>query len=138
MFLIEHFLFSVILSIFFFPIFKWQVWLIVAGATLIDLDHLITNFSKFKNSKDFFAYFSKQFRFFMRKPESKKVQLYVFHSIEFLVVLIILSLFFKPVLLIAIGVVFHLILDLISDTLILKRYIRCFSIIQWIRKRKGL
>ncbi len=139
MFLITHFILAVIFSFFLFPLFGWDVWLIVLGGTFIDLDHFITNSFRFKKPKDILTYFSKQFRFFMRKPEGdNKVRLYPFHSIEFLVVLTILALFFRPAFLILIGVVFHLISDLISDTFILKRFIRYFSIIGWLRKGKGL
>jgi len=134
-----HFLLSVIFSIFLFPIFGWNIWLIIVGGTFIDLDHFITNFTKFKKPKDVLTYFSKQFKLFMRKPElGDKVRLYMFHSVEFLVILVILALFFRPAFFILIGVVFHLISDLISDTFILKRFIRYFSVIGWFRKRKGL
>lgn len=95
----------------------WPVMLILCTSILIDIDHVFDFMIKFKrlNIVDLFLYFNRK-----RIPLINSVipmPLFIFHNIETLIVLALLSQIFPFVIYIIAGTIFHLALDLaIIDT----------------------
>lgn len=118
-----HFLLGLIPAGYFLATENWIFALVFLAATvLIDVDHYIvylflTRFQDLsvKNAFNFFV--DKRNRYIHRK------KIYLFHSIEFLLVLLLLLILLKESLLIAVilGLVFHLILDFCQSLWVLAR-----------------
>ena len=108
-----HIILGAIFSIFIFFIFKitiFQAALIFFASFLIDFDHYLWYIFK-KNdfsSKRAFKIFIEELRF------PKKPLFMVFHSLEFLIFIFILSYFWTYFSFILIGLIFHSILDIID------------------------
>jgi len=119
--IILGFIFSLILLLL-FPLISWTGFLIIfASSVLIDVDHYLfyvfikKNWS-LKNAYNWFSIRAKRFEF-LPKPERKKKAKScpcIFHGIEAIIILILLSFYHKFFLYILIGFVFHEILDLIK------------------------
>jgi hypothetical protein len=126
-----HALYGLIFSLLLFillDITLFQTLLVFFGTFFIDFDHYLWYISKkrdlnLRNSYNFLKNF-----------ERYKKHLMVFHTIEFLILVVILAYFFNPFLFILIGILFHSILDLIY--LGYERRIDCreFSIINSLMK----
>ena len=138
---IYHIFFSIIAAILIFlinPSFLFII-LFLAGAILIDVDHYLLYIVR---KKDFsliraYKYFRCEFKKIkIKKSERPKVLLSIFHTIEFYIILLVLSYFivyFWPVLL---GCLFHRLLDLIySSCKRNKKYVKAFSIIWYLLKK---
>ncbi len=121
-----HFLFSIPLIIFLYFIFKiplYGILIILFSNILIDIDHFF--YYIFKNKKNFsiksfnesYNWYKKKSKFFnkLKKEELKKYYFgfYIFHGIEFLFLVFLLSFFNKFFLFILIGLTFHYLCDLI-------------------------
>ena len=122
-----HFLFGLIVSLLLYPVYGINVLIIFFTNLLLDVDHYILYIFKFKsfniiNAHDYFFNEEKPFLLF-------------FHTVEFLLVLLLLSFYFRLAFFILIGLVIHLLLDIYEE--IGKDYIGRFpSIIWWyLRKR---
>jgi len=134
---LRHFLLSLILALIFYPIFNWKVLFIFVGGVLIDIDHYLWYLYKYKKFNVFHAY-----KFYIDKINEKREHenigiLLILHTIEFLLLIGILSFYSETILLIAIGLVFHYILDLTYIHSVLGRLIANPSIILWIIKNKN-
>lgn len=110
------------------------VVLFLLASVLIDIDHYFLYISM-KKDIDFFkayTYFRKDnFIRDLQKTEHKEVFV-VFHTIEFLILLLLLSLFLKELLAVFLGCIFHVALDWIYDlTKKRKGYKRAFSILYY-------
>ena len=128
--LIWHFISSGILAILIFPFFGWQVLWILIGGFFIDVDHYFLYIVRLKRFNLIEAY-----RYVKEKCEKKEFKdtLCIFHTIEFIILLAILSFYFKFIFLILIGLILHMILDsayLINHK---ERRARAFSFFMWLK-----
>lgn len=130
-----HILSSSILAALLYPLFNWKVLLILAGGVLIDIDHYLWYVCKFKNIS-----VVKCYGHFMKGTNKGNVfknigVLIIFHTIEFLLVMLVLSFYIKFALLFTIGLLSHYLLDLIWLYFIPKCFIANPSIINFIIKK---
>jgi uncharacterized membrane protein len=110
-----------------YPFYKESVLYLLIGGFLIDIDHSIWYFIKFKslNPKKTLEYYN--------KLDFKDI-LNIFHTVEFIFIFSIFCLFFELYLLYA-GYIIHIILDIIG---MYRRNIfdrRTWSLITWIMRR---
>ena len=126
-----HFLFSLILAAILYPIFNWKVIFVLVSGVLIDIDHYFWCIYKFKNYSLSFCN-----KYFSDRNNAKDMMgcLQIFHTIEFLLISIIFSIYSQSALLFTIGLSFHYILDIIFRYQIVKSFISNPSIISWILK----
>jgi len=131
-----HFLFSLILAAIVYPIFNWKALLILAGGVLIDVDHYFWYVYKYKKFNLFGSY--KYYMLNVREKEFEKDKnaLNIFHSIEFLVVLVVFSFYSEFILVLTIGLLLHHLLDLVWTYFVPKQFIIEYSIIHWAIKNK--
>lgn len=129
-----HILFGAIFSLiifYFFQITIFQASLIFLSSILIDFDHYM--FGAIRNKT-----LNLKKLYFWHKALGKKHKpiMHIFHSLEFLVFIAILSFYFDFFLFILIGIIFHSVLDVI-DLFFTKR-INCreFSLIRFLILRK--
>lgn len=128
-----HFLVSSIFALLLYPIFNWVVIFIFVGGVLIDIDHYFWCLYKFKNYSLSFCnkYFSDH-----NNVKDFHGCLHIFHTIEFLLISIIFSMYSQSALIFTIGLLFHYILDIIYRYQIAKSSISTPSIVSWIIKNK--
>ena len=110
-----HILFGLIFSIavyLLFPITLLQASIIFLSSILIDIDHYLFYV---KRKKDFSL--PKAYRWHIHlgkiKANKKKSAMMFMHTIEFLILIAILSYFFNIFIYILIGLLFHMILDML-------------------------
>lgn len=131
-----HLGFSILLAALFFPIFGWTSLLILAGGVLIDADHYIYYIFKFKKFNPFECN-----KYFTEDSKKSDYHIFdglmlVFHTLEFLIVMIVLSFYSKFALALTIGFASHHLLDFIWFYFFLKRFILNHSLIWWLVKSK--
>lgn len=124
------FIFST-LSYFTFPITIFQAILIFLSSFLIDFDHY---WFYVKKTKDWNLKRASNWKVYLSKKH--KPIMHIFHTIEFIILIIILSFFWNIFLFILIGMLFHSILDIID--LIYRKVIniREFSLIRYLIRDK--
>ena len=125
---IVHIAFGILLSIILYPIFGFYIIIIFLSSFLIDVDHFLWYGFKYKNwnLKD-------SYKFYIENTKYKDV-LHIFHTIEFLILVILLTLYFRFFLFILIGIGLHYILDAIY-TITHKKYgKRAVSLIMWLKR----
>lgn len=122
-----HFLFGLITSLLLYPVYGLNVLIIFFVNLLLDVDHYILYIFKFKSfdmikAHDYFFNEEKPFLLF-------------FHTIEFLLVLLFFSFYFRLAFFVLIGVVIHLLLDIYEE--MREKHIGRFPSIVWwyLRKR---
>ncbi len=133
-----HLLSSLILAAALYPAFGWKAILVLAGGFLIDIDHYIWYVCKYKKLSFFDAYnhFSGQFK---EKDFSKNIGiLLVFHTLEFMAVMIALSYYTAYSYFFIIGLLLHYLLDLVFLFSVPKSFIANHSVIWWVVKNKIL
>ena len=133
---LSHLMFSSILAILLYPLYNWKVLFVLAGGFLIDIDHYLWYIYRYKKFNLIDSY-----RFYMKNIEVNDFTnvmgiLLIFHSVEFLLVMIILSFYNEYVFIFTIGVILHYLLDLIFLFIYTRRFIVNHSIIWWIIKEK--
>lgn len=106
-----HFLVSTILAALFYPVLGLSSLWVFAGGFLIDVDHPIYYYFKFKslNLKKAYSFF----RNADKKGYRKIIR--IFHNIETVVILGIMSMFSRIILITLIGLFTHLIMDMIDE-----------------------
>lgn len=129
-----HLAVSVILAAMLYPLFKLNVLLIFVGGVLIDIDHYFWYACKYKNFSILESY-----KFYIKAMDANdfarvKGILCIFHTMEFLLFMAVLSFYFKPALIFTIGLVSHYLMDLLYLYLVPKRFILNHSIIWWLIK----
>lgn len=124
MFPIYHLISSIVPLILLFPIYKYLSLLFLVGSYLIDADHYLWYVLRFKSFNFKEAYRESLIR--------KKGRLHIFHTIEFWILMWILSFYSVFFFIIFLGVMFHISLDLIDMKT--KRYFnaRSLSVIKYI------
>ena len=129
-----HFLVSSILAVIFFPIYGWKVLFILVGGILIDIDHYFWYAVKLRKFG-----FAECYYYFIDGMNKDRVMknagiLLVFHTIEVLVLAILLSFYSQLALMLAVGLLSHYLLDGIFLYNVAKRLIANPSIISWLVK----
>ena len=105
MLIIYHFIATFLLAVVLFPVWRFNVLYLFLGGFLIDFDHYIMHMIKFKSLS-----LKKAYQYCLRKP---KYSFLLFHTVEAWVLLIILSFFSEIMFIILIGLILHMILDLV-------------------------
>lgn len=127
----KHALFSAILAAALYPSFQWKAVFALIGGVLIDIDHYFWYIYRYKKFNLIGCY-----RFYVDTNESMDFKqhfglLHVFHTIEFLLAMAILSFYSGHALLFAIGLIGHYALDLIWYMTVPKCIIANHSILHW-------
>ena len=133
---LAHLLSSLILALLLIPILEWNALLVLAGGFLIDIDHYFWYVYKYRKISIFGSY-----KFFIKPMDEKNFKsvigiLLVFHTIEFLLIMLAFSYLNKIALAFAIGLLLHYTLDLLYLYFVAKRFVLNHSIIYWIYKEK--
>ncbi len=127
---LKHIIASAILSILLFPLIGYNTIIVFLSGVLIDVDHYLFYVKRKKNISLKKAYY------YCRDTLFHDV-LHIFHVIEFWLLILILSFFYKIFLFISIGIIFHLYLDVIHLYYHPEKInARTFSIITWILRRR--
>lgn len=135
MLIIYHFLLTLVLCIALFKFYIWKVLFILLGGVLVDADHYLLYVLKYKtlNIKKAYARFKETHKR-KRREEPTTFDL-LFHSVEFFILMLILSFFNEIFLLIFTGLFLHLLTDKIIKKWIAQLYkdkkITNYSIIIW-------
>ena len=129
-----HLLVSSILALALYPLFNWNSLFIIAGGVLIDIDHYFWYIYKFKKFSLLDCYF-----YFIGSMGRGSIMknigiLLVFHTIEFLLMALLLSFYNELALMFTIGLLSHYLLDGLFLYNVAKRFITSPSIILWISK----
>ena len=129
-----HSFVSLVIAAALYPIFHWKVLLILAGGVLIDVDHYIWYVLKHKKLSLFGCY-----NHFVIEAEKNKWRdiigsLLIFHTVEFLLAVMLLSFYSELALLFAIGLLPHYLLDAIHMYTVPKRLVASISLVSWIAK----
>ena len=114
------------------PLAPIQILIIFLSSVLIDVDHWLIYAFKKKNisiSKAYFWFLS------LQKSKKKPVFLYVFHTVEFFLLVALLSAKFQFFQLILTGMAFHMVFDIIS-AIKDREYLKQVSLIYCILNRK--
>ena len=131
-----HLLVSSVLAALLYPLFGWNVLLILAGGVLIDVDHYFWYVSKYKKFNLFYCYSYFMARMNQKGFKEHKGILLIFHTIEFLLIIVLLSFYFEAAFIFLVGLLSHYLLDAIFLYTVAKRLITNHSIINWIIKNK--
>ncbi|MCD4666632.1 hypothetical protein K8R47_02375 [archaeon] len=126
MYPIYHFISCIILAIILYPLLGLLSLFVFIFGYLIDVDHYIEYIIKKKSLS-----FKKAYKYYKYERHPKEISLNIFHTIEFTVLfLIFVILFPNPInLILGIGLITHLIMDIIWR--ILNKHIkRDFSLIK--------
>lgn len=107
----QHFISCIILSIVLWPFFGAFSLLCFIGGFLVDVDHNLWYMYKHKTWNGFKAY-PHYIKAAKNKDRVGKCFM-IFHTIEFALILIILSFFYNPIGLVLLGLIMHWILDCI-------------------------
>lgn len=131
-----HFLASLVLCAVLYPFYGINSLFIIIGSFLIDLDHYLWYVYKFKNFN-----FIKAYKFYLKINKEKsfakqKKCIIIFHSVEFLILMVILSFYSKIMFIILIGLLYHYVLDIIHVLFIMKGTWAVYSIIWWFMKHR--
>jgi len=125
--------FAMFLFLFFPPIGFTGFLIIFLSSVLIDVDHYLFYVYKKKdfNLRTAYGWYIKMGKRFRSLPSEKMEKscyaFCFFHGVEILIIFLILSFFSKYFLYISIGFAFHLILDIISELMLIGRIISKFS-----------
>lgn len=130
----KHALLGIIFSILIYFIFKityFEAFLIFFASVFIDFDHYIWYIIK---KKDFSLKKNYNLLKFLEKPP--RPIMVVFHTIEFILLVFVLSFFFNFLFFILIGMIFHSILDVIDMQYKGILNLREFSLIRYLVRDK--
>ena len=129
-----HIIASLILSALLFPFFGFSSLFILIGGFLIDIDHILFYWLRFKslNIKRAYQYCK---ALDLKKIKGKKVFM-VFHSIELIVIISILSFYHIIFLALSIGMLLHIAMDIFGEYFISRASIKSFSLISHLKNAK--
>jgi len=133
---ITHFFFALALAVILFPIFGWKSALIIAGGVLIDIDHYFPYAIRYKKFSVFDCY-----NYYSAQMDKKEFDinlgiLLVFHTVEFLAIMAVLSIYNQLALLFTIGMTLHFVLDAIYLYSVPGRIIANHSLAWWIYRNR--
>jgi len=121
----KHFLVTFFICIPLYFIYEWWVLLILASAVLIDVDHYLHYVFKFKKFN-----LKKAYDYYLNRGKNKKRErlLFVFHTWEVLVAILLLGFFFQIFWLIFLGFFIHVLEDIYDYYTRAKVYSRRISL----------
>ncbi len=110
-----HFIASLILAIILFPFFGFYSFIVLISGFFIDFDHILFYWFRFKSFNLNRAY--NYFRDITLKRDIKEYKkvFRIFHSVEFITLISILTFYHKIFLILLIGLIIHIIMDIIHD-----------------------
>ena len=122
-----HLILSVILSLMLFPFYSYDSIFVLVGGYLIDIDHYFRYIflNKIFDIKEAYRYHKIQ----QRTPFPK---LFIFHNIELLIILSILSFFSQIIMIISLGYVIHMLIDVFHGFKTKKLHHKRWSIIYYL------
>ena len=131
-----HFVVCLILAGILFPIYGWKVLFILVGGVLIDVDHYLWYAYKYRKFN-----LADSYNFFLKNMETKDFTsvigiLIIFHTLEFLLMMVLLSFYYELAFIFTIGLLSHYLLDSLFLYFVAKRVIADYSIIHWLYKNK--
>jgi len=130
---LTHLIFSIIPFILASQFYGWNSLWIFVGGVLIDWDHYVYYIFQKKDINIIRSYrYFRSLRGLKKLAEYKKVFRF-FHTIEFLIVIVILSFYSEIFFLILIGILTHYILDVINEIRLFKELNDWFLIL-WLNK----
>jgi len=130
--LVVHILISAVLFVILFPFYGFLSLLVFVSGVLIDIDHLIHYYSKFKNFNLKRAYY-----FYKSDTGGSSVgDLFLFHHLDLFVVFVAFSFFSKSFFILTLGLLFHYILDYIHELYIIGNKIKARSFFGWMLRKK--
>lgn len=131
----NHIKYSIIPSLALIPFVGIGALYFFLGSILIDLDHCIDYVIKFRcfSVRGMFAFYE---GLFSVKEPMRYLGLSLFHTLEFIIFVLILSFFFPWLSFVWLGMVFHWILDVVSLYNPNANCRRVFSIIEYMIKIK--
>jgi hypothetical protein len=106
----------------------FQASLIFLSSIFIDIDHYLWHIIKNKDHNLKNAYL------FLKNKQRWKRKLMIFHTIEFHILILLLSLIYLPFVYIFIGMIFHSILDIIELAYEKRLKVRVFSLLELFKK----
>lgn len=125
---------GVISSVLLYPFWGLNVIPFGLAIILIDFDHVIQyvvdthNFSP----KGFFKYYE----ILLKNLDKNYLGLNIFHTLEFYLLVLIIAYWVSPLYYVLFGLLFHHLFDLIFFIRVKKPFIRAYSIIEYIIRRK--
>ena len=127
-----HVVFSTILAYLFYPVFGWKIIFIYVGGVLIDIDHYLWYIYKVKDLDIFkcYKYYIESHK--IKNFDKDKGALMIFHTVEFLLLIVFLAFYFEIALAFFTGLIVHYILDIIFLIFVVKGFILKHSIIAWL------
>jgi hypothetical protein len=106
---------GIILTAFLFPVYDWGSLWIIAGMVLIDFDHYVYYVFKIKDYS-----LRRAVNFYKEITRKKDIKAYhnvlrMFHTLEIITVMVILSFFFEFIMIITIGILIHISMDVLAE-----------------------
>lgn len=136
MYLRYHLLSCIILTLILYPFFNYYSLLIFIFGFFIDSDHYLYDIIRTRNLSIINSY-----KMHMNEERIAKDQLHVFHTVEFIISFLLLTLISRNIylILLSIGLLVHLILDIIYMIYLIMNNIklkqtRALSLIFWINR----
>ncbi len=126
----QHFLVSTVIAIMLYPFFGIAALLTYVGGVLVDIDHPLEYLFKYKslNLKKSYNYY----RGMDLKAHIKTIR--IFHNIEFIAIIAIISFLNNTFIPILIGLVLHIVMDIIAEKKIYKKAYN-YSIIRLLKRK---
>src|SRR3989344_7600316 len=103
-------LISLLLTVVFYPVFGPVTLWILVGGVLIDVDHPLVYLARFRN------FSLKKVVHYFESNKDLMPALFIFHTVEFLAIMVVLSFFYRPALWFTIGMFVHYLADRVSVT----------------------
>jgi hypothetical protein len=139
-----HIIFGAIITLIIYliiPITLLQATIIFFSSVLIDFDHYLLYILKKKNlslKKAIKLFVNDREKFLKLKEKSKfKYHIIIFHGVEFWIILLILAQFYSVIYYVLIGILIHMVFDLI-EVIYLKMpiYTKISQILVYLRNKK--
>ncbi|MBW2980423.1 hypothetical protein KY360_03340 [Candidatus Woesearchaeota archaeon] len=126
----NHLIFTIIISIIIAPIVRFNALYFIIGSVLIDVDHYLYYIMRYRKFN-----LGKIYTYWAKHPNKfAKESICVFHTLEFISVVIVLSFFSFKAFILASGILFHLVLDFYNEFVIMK-LTKHYSLFGYLLKR---
>ena len=126
----QHFLVSTVITIMLYPFFGIAALLTYVGGVLVDIDHPLEYLFKYKslNLKKSYRYYKNM------KLKDYKETIRIFHNIEFIILIAIISFFNNSFIPLLIGLVVHITMDIKAEEKLFKKSYN-YSIIKMLKQK---
>ena len=132
-----HFLVAMIATLALYPFFGISALFVFIGGFLIDVDHILDYYLRYKTLN-----LKKAYEYYMKgnvNPDAKeyKAALRIFHTLEFVAIIMILSFFKEVFFMMLMGVALHFVMDIWNEIKLFGG-LHNYSLIRRLLKRKAL